>query len=82
MKEALPSNKTVSVTAPASLWYIERFPIETIASVVDYLVYITYDLHGQWDYGNAFADSRFNDGNCLRSHVNMTEMLSTLSMIT
>ncbi|KAL4733440.1 glycoside hydrolase superfamily [Aspergillus similis] len=82
MKEALSSDKTVSVTAPASFWYLERFPIEAIGSIVDYIVYMTYDLHGQWDYGNAFADSGCNDGNCLRSHVNMTETLSSLSMIT
>ncbi|OKL59815.1 hypothetical protein UA08_04984 [Talaromyces atroroseus] len=82
LKDALPSDKTLSITAPASFWYLERFPIEAIASVVDYIVYMTYDLHGQWDYGSAFADSGCDTGNCLRSHVNLTETLSSLSMIT
>jgi GH18 family chitinase len=27
-------------------------PIKEISEVVDYFVYMTYDLHGQWDYGN------------------------------
>ncbi|KAL2827936.1 hypothetical protein BDW59DRAFT_178921 [Aspergillus cavernicola] len=82
MKEALSSEKTVSVTAPASFWYLECFPIEAIGSIVDYIVYMTYDLHGQWDYDNAYVDSGCDDGNCLRSHVNITETLSSLSMIT
>ncbi|KAL4862258.1 hypothetical protein BDV12DRAFT_203209 [Aspergillus spectabilis] len=82
LKAAMSTDKTVSVTAPASFWYLERFPIEAISSAVDYIVYMTYDLHGQWDYGSAFADSGCDDGNCLRSHVNLTETLSSLSMIT
>ncbi|OJI87443.1 hypothetical protein ASPTUDRAFT_137518, partial [Aspergillus tubingensis CBS 134.48] len=82
LKTTMPVGKTVSITAPASFWYLERFPIEAISAVVDYIVYMTYDLHGQWDYGSAYADSGCADGNCLRSHVNMTETLSSLSMIT
>lgn len=39
-------------------------------------------MHGQWDYGNAFADPGCSGGNCLRSHVNLTETLSALSKIT
>lgn len=27
-----------------------------MAAVVDYIVYMTYDLHGQWDYGSGFAN--------------------------
>ncbi|KAJ5559833.1 hypothetical protein N7513_002232 [Penicillium frequentans] len=82
LKASMPTGKTVSLTAPASFWYLERFPIEAIGTVVDYIVYMTYDLHGQWDYGNAYSDDGCSDGNCLRSHVNMTETLSALSMIT
>lgn len=26
-----------------------------IAQVVDYIIYMTYDLHGQWDYNNKFV---------------------------
>jgi len=51
---------------------------------IDYVVYMTYDLHGQWDYGNKWATPgcTLKDGNCLRSHINMTETLNALSMIT
>lgn len=82
LKASMPTGKTVSLTAPASFWYLERFPIEAISTVVDYIVYMTYDLHGQWDYGNSYSDDGCSDGNCLRSHVNLTETLSAMSMIT
>jgi chitinase len=64
---------------------------------------MTYDLHGQWDYGNTFSkyvtlllpssavpgpmlmmgrSPGCPNGNCLRSHVNKTEIEYTLAMIT
>ena len=41
-----PHGKTVSIAAPASYWYLKAFPIQEMAKVVDYIVYMTYDLHG------------------------------------
>ncbi|KAI3089146.1 CAZyme family GH18 [Penicillium roqueforti] len=82
LKTSMPIGKTLSLTVPASFWYLERFPIEAISTVADYIVYMTYDLHGQWDYDNAYSDDGCSAGNCLRSHVNLTETLSALSMIT
>jgi GH18 family chitinase len=40
-------DKEISVAAPASYWYLKGFPIKLMASVCDYIVYMTYDLHGQ-----------------------------------
>ncbi|KAF1988610.1 glycoside hydrolase family 18 protein [Aulographum hederae CBS 113979] len=82
MKSSMPEGKTVSFAAPASYWYLKQFPIDTIAKTVDYIVYMTYDLHGQWDYGNQWATPGCDTGNCLRSHVNGTETLLSLAMIT
>ncbi|KAK3299894.1 putative class V chitinase [Chaetomium fimeti] len=82
LRDLLPSSKSVSFAAPAGYWYLKGFPMESIARVVDYVIYMTYDLHGQWDYGNKWADPGCPAGNCLRSHVNMTETLNSLSMIT
>ena len=87
LKQKLPAGKTSSVTAPASYWYLRAFPIEAISTVSDYLVFMTYDLHGQWDYTNKYAtpgcpSNAQGLGNCLRSHVNLTETLNTLSMVT
>lgn len=81
LKNLLPG-KTVSIAAPSSYWYLKGFPIKEIGEVVDYIVYMTYDLHGQWDSGNSYSQDGCTTGNCLRSHVNLTETMSSLSMIT
>ncbi|KAH8893931.1 glycoside hydrolase, partial [Thozetella sp. PMI_491] len=82
MKSALPSGKTLSIAAPASYWYLKAFPIEMMAKTLDYIVYMTYDLHGQWDAGSTWSMEGCPSGNCLRSHVNITETRRSLSMIT
>ncbi|KAL4911869.1 hypothetical protein BDW62DRAFT_207015 [Aspergillus aurantiobrunneus] len=75
-------DKSLSIAAPASYWYLRNFPIKEIAEVVDYIIYMTYDLHGQWDVGNKFTTPQCPEGNCLRSHVNITETMNSLTMIT
>ncbi|KAK2875574.1 hypothetical protein FQN49_001598 [Arthroderma sp. PD_2] len=81
LKNLLPG-KTVSIAAPASFWYLKGFPINQIGKVVDYIVYMTYDLHGQWDAQSPFAQVGCPSGMCLRSQVNLTETISALSMVT
>ncbi|EPE31140.1 (Trans)glycosidase [Glarea lozoyensis ATCC 20868] len=78
----LPAPSIISIAAPASYWYLKAFPIAEIAKTIDYIVYMTYDLHGQWDYRNSWSSSGCPKGNCLRSHVNMTETMYALAMIT
>ena len=56
VRAALPTDKTVSVAAPASFLYLKGFPITEMSKVVSYIVYMTYDMHGQWDYGNAWSE--------------------------
>ena len=46
LKAMLP-NQTVSITAPSSYWYLQHYPIQEIAGVIDYIILMTYDLHGQ-----------------------------------
>jgi GH18 family chitinase len=82
LKKALPSGITVSIAAPASFWYLKGFPINAMGVILDYIIFMTYDLHGQWDYGNAWSDPGCPAGNCLRSHINLTETINALSMIT
>ncbi|KAJ5195437.1 uncharacterized protein N7498_008875 [Penicillium cinerascens] len=82
VRQQLPSGKTLSIAAPASYWYLRNFPIKEISEVVDYIVYMTYDLHGQWDYDKPTAASGCPAGGCLRSQVNKTETAYALSMIT
>lgn len=45
-RSLLPSGKTISMTAPALYWYLKGFPIVNISKVLDYIVCMTYDLHG------------------------------------
>lgn len=81
LREKLP-NKSLAIAAPASYWYLRGFLIDEIAKIVDYIVFMTYDLHGQWDYDSPWSQDGCPEGNCLRSHVNMTETMSALTMIT
>ncbi|KAK8129159.1 chitinase [Apiospora kogelbergensis] len=74
--------KSVSIAAPSSYWYLKQFPIKEIGRIVDYIVYMTYDLHGQWDYDNAYSQEGCGTGRCLRSQVNLTETKQALAMIT
>lgn len=82
IRSKLPKDKTLSIAAPASFWYLKQFPIKAMSELLDYIVYMTYDLHGQWDAGNKWASPGCPTGNCLRSHVNRTETMAALTMIT
>jgi GH18 family chitinase len=46
LKTALGSSRTVSFAAPASFWYLKSYPIKKMANEIDYIIYMTYDLHG------------------------------------
>jgi chitinase len=78
----MPPGKSVSFCAPASFWYLKGYHIKEMAALANYIVYMTYDLHGQWDYANKYAIDGCPAGDCLRSHTNLTETLLALSMIT
>lgn len=68
MRAKLAANKSLSIAAPASYWYLKAFYIKEMAQYLDYIVYMTYDLHGQWDVDNQWAMEGCPLGNCLRSH--------------
>jgi GH18 family chitinase len=76
MRSGLPSGKSLSIAAPSSFWYLQNFPIKDMAKYVDYIMMMTYDLHGQWDYNIN------STGPYLLSHVNQTETIQSLTMIT
>lgn len=80
VRDLLPDDKSLAIAAPSSFWYLKQYPIAEIADTVDYIIYMTYDLHGQWDYGR----KNVNQGclSCARHHANATEIGYALSMIT
>ncbi|KAJ5662800.1 hypothetical protein N7507_003531 [Penicillium longicatenatum] len=83
VRAGLSEDKSISMALPASYWYLKAFdPITQFEESIDYYVFMTYDLHGQWDWNNTFVNPGCPDGNCLRSHVNKTETEYTLAMVT
>lgn len=48
LKSKMPTGKTLSIALPASYWYLQGYPVKDMAAYVDYFIYMTYDLHGQW----------------------------------
>ncbi|OAQ63718.2 chitinase [Pochonia chlamydosporia 170] len=78
----LLAGKSLSIAAPASYWYLKGYPIQIISLIVDYIVFMTYDLHGQWDSQNQWSQVGCPSGMCLRSGVNLTETINSLVMIT
>jgi GH18 family chitinase len=80
LKNLLPGN-SVTIAAPASYWYLKQFPIAQISKVVDYIVYIFYNLHRQGDAHNSNSQEGCDTGNCLRSQ-STCETWQSLAMIT
>jgi hypothetical protein len=47
MRGQLAEGISLSIAAPASYWYLKAFPIDLMAKELDYIVFMTYDLHGE-----------------------------------
>ncbi|KAK2590717.1 hypothetical protein QQS21_011588 [Conoideocrella luteorostrata] len=82
LRSKLPGDKSISIALPASYWYLKQYPVKDIAEYVDYFIYMTYDLHGQWDVDNKWAVPGCPGGNCLRSHINKTETHDAMVTVT
>lgn len=51
------SGKTMSSALPAAYWYLKPFPVAKMAPLLDYVIFMTYDLHGQWGmFTTAFSN--------------------------
>ncbi|KAM0669606.1 hypothetical protein ACQRIU_000001 [Beauveria bassiana] len=76
LKAALEGvGKEVSITLPASFWYLQHFDIKKLSKSVDWFNVMSYDLHGTWDKGNKWT------GNFLNAHTNLTEIDQALDLI-
>ena len=81
LRYALGNNKEISIATPPTFWYLKLFPVKLMSYLCDYIIHMTYDFHGQGDAGSQYSQSGCPGGNCLRSHVNITETLNSLSMV-
>ena len=41
----------LSITLPASFWYLQHFDLVKLKKSVDFFNIMSYDLHGTWDKG-------------------------------
>lgn len=53
MKAAFGRRYGLSVTLPASFWYLRHFDVAGMEPHVDWLNIMTYDVHGVWDAGES-----------------------------
>ncbi|KAH7211590.1 hypothetical protein DER44DRAFT_821519 [Fusarium oxysporum] len=75
VKSKLPSDKSLSIAAPASFWYLKQFPIAAISRTVDYIDNGTTRVPGPvMDAPRAAASDPMA--------INLTETESSLAMVT
>ncbi|KAL0939539.1 uncharacterized protein CTRU02_206149 [Colletotrichum truncatum] len=65
----------VSLTLPASLWYLQHFDIVALQKHVDFFNIMSYDLHGTWDKTNKWV------GPYLNAHTNLTEIKEAMNLL-
>ncbi|EGX89977.1 class V chitinase, putative [Cordyceps militaris CM01] len=77
LKAALKSSgrDEVSLTLPASMWYLKHFDIVKLEKDVDFFNIMSYDLHGTWDKGNQWV------GPYLNAHTNLTEIKQAMDLL-
>jgi GH18 family chitinase/LysM repeat protein len=63
----------LSVTLPASFYYLQNFDVASMEQHVDFFNIMAYDLHGVWEKGIA--------GIGIRPHTNLTEIDSGLDLL-
>ncbi|RAK98436.1 glycoside hydrolase [Aspergillus ibericus CBS 121593] len=75
LKSAFGTRYGLSVTLPASYWYLRWFDLQGIEANTDFLNVMTYDIHGVWDSSNKFT------GPYVRPHTNLTEIADSLDLL-
>ncbi|KAM6526029.1 hypothetical protein FSOLCH5_002160 [Fusarium solani] len=77
IKSALKSTgrDELSITLPASYWYLQNFDLGKIEPHVDFFNIMSYDLHGTWDKPNKWV------GPYLNAHTNLTEIKEAMNLL-
>ncbi|KAF5985649.1 hypothetical protein FCOIX_2003 [Fusarium coicis] len=68
-------NKGLTITLPASYWYLQYFDIKKLEPTVDFFNIMSYDLHGAWDQNVNWTKPYLN------AHTNLTEIESALDLL-
>ena len=62
-----------SLTAPSSYWYVRWFNLKGSIEYVDWIIIMSYDLHGFWDRLNSI-------GSNLYAHTNLTKIKEAMNL--
>ncbi|KAF2403127.1 glycoside hydrolase [Trichodelitschia bisporula] len=65
----------LSITLPASYWYLQHFDIKKLQPNVEFFNLMSYDMHGLWDRDNKWT------GPWLNAHSNLTEIQTALDLL-
>ncbi|KAK3395032.1 hypothetical protein B0H63DRAFT_533483 [Podospora didyma] len=65
----------ISVTLPASFWYLKGFKLKEMGKHLSYWNVMTYDIHGMWDKDNEWT------GPWLRGHTEWPEIDEGLDLL-
>ncbi|KAI7758870.1 hypothetical protein LZL87_014217 [Fusarium oxysporum] len=68
-------DKGLTITLPASYWYLRYFDIKRLEKTVDFFNIMSYDLHGAWDQKANWTEPYLN------AHTNLTEINLALDLL-
>ncbi|RFN43175.1 hypothetical protein FIE12Z_12577 [Fusarium flagelliforme] len=68
-------DKGLTLTLPASYWYLKYFDIKKLEKYVDFFNIMSYDLHGAWDQKGNWTKPYLN------AHTNLTEIDLALDLL-
>ncbi|KAF9775553.1 hypothetical protein IL306_006324, partial [Fusarium sp. DS 682] len=69
------ADKGLTITLPASYWYLQYFDIKKLEPTVDFFNIMSYDLHGAWDQNVNWTEPYLN------AHTNLTEVDLALDLL-
>ncbi|ORY13819.1 hypothetical protein BCR34DRAFT_662986 [Clohesyomyces aquaticus] len=75
LRQAFGGRYGISLTLPASYWYLQGFDVKQMQNYVDWMNLMSYDIHGVWDQGNKHT------GPFLKPHTNWTEIDDGLDLL-
>ncbi|GIK01365.1 hypothetical protein Aspvir_005399 [Aspergillus viridinutans] len=75
MRSAFGSEFGITMTIPASYWYLQHYDFHNMEGLVDWFNLMSYDIHGTWD-----KDSKFV-GPYIAPHTNVTEIDMGLDLL-